>query len=311
MTKATKRYRTQAVSVIGNGFVGGAVAHGFAKHSPLVYDIDPAKSNCSFEEALGAIFIFVCLPTPMVSAEGGQADLSILEAFFERAAKTVGEGFPGIFVLKSTVPVGTTKRLQEKYPHLTLVHNPEFLTAANANKDFLAADRTVLGSSSEEALAAVSRLYAGQFPSIPILTMSSNESELVKYAANCFLATKVAFFNEIKLLADAVGADYEKVAGGVAADKRIGSSHTKVPGPDGDFGFGGTCFPKDINALVSTIESCQEDCSVEDNQKRDPKGALNTPSPSSKIFKAVWERNKEVRKNWDWASSPSAVKGLL
>ncbi len=296
--------------MIGNGFVGGAVAHGFAKHSPLVYDIDPAKSNCSFEEALGAIFIFVCLPTPMVSAEGGQADLSILEAFFERAAKTVGEGFPGIFVLKSTVPVGTTKRLQEKYPHLTLVHNPEFLTAARANLDFINADRTVLGGDDQDALQSLQELYAGEFPSIPILTMSSNESELVKYAANCFLATKTMFFNEIKFLAEKMGATYENVVAGVVSDKRIGPSHTKVPGPDGDFGFGGTCFPKDINALVSTIESCQEDCSVEDNQKRDPKGTHIVPSPSSKIFKAVWERNKEVRKNWDWASSPSAVKGL-
>ena len=310
MKKAAVMNNNQTtISVIGNGFVGGAVANGFSRLNPKVYDIDPKRSTCSLAEALQSKFIFVCLPTPMVSAEGGEANLSIIEAFFQQASQhSVNPS--SVFVIKSTVPVGTTKRLQKQFPGLRLVHNPEFLTAARANLDFINADRTVLGGDDQDALQSLQELYAGEFPHVPTLTMSSTDSELVKYSANCFLATKTMFFNEIKFLAEKMGATYENVVAGVVSDKRIGPSHTKVPGPDGDFGFGGTCFPKDINALVSTIESCQEDCLVEDNQKRDPKGTHIVPSPSSKIFKAVWERNKEVRKDWDWASSPSAVKGL-
>ena len=122
--------------------------------------------------------------------------------------------------------------------------------------------------------------------------MTSDESELVKYTANCFLAVKTMFFNEIKLLSESFDADYSKIVAGVTADRRIGVSHTRVPGPDGDYGFGGTCFPKDINALIHTIDT------IEYNQKK---------LPSSDILKAVWERNKQVRDDWDWAISKSAV----
>lgn len=278
------------ISVIGNGFVGSAVAHGFAQLNPKVYDVDPERTQCSIEQALEQEYIFVCLPTPMISVEGGKANLSILYDFFESVAnKTVH----GIFVIKSTVPVGTTKQLQKLYPQFRFVHNPEFLTAANAKNDFVNADRTVLGGSDTTALQSVLELYQSHFPNIPIHVMSSDESELVKYTANCFLAVKTMFFNEIKLLSETFKTDYSKIVAGVTADKRIGVSHTRVPGPDGDYGFGGTCFPKDINALIHTIDS------VEHNQER---GA------SSDILKTVWERNKQVRNNWDWANNKSAVK---
>lgn len=277
------------ISVIGNGFVGGAVAHGFSHLQPKVYDVDSQRSECSLQEALEQEFIFVCLPTPMISVEGGKANLSILHGFFEGIAKEVVHG---VFIVKSTVPVGTTKQLQKTFPQFKFVHNPEFLTAANAKNDFLNADRTVIGGNDLTALQSVLELYQSQFPNIPIHVMTSDESELVKYTANCFLAVKTMFFNEIKLLSEAFDADYSKVIAGVVSDKRIGASHTRVPGPDGDYGFGGTCFPKDINALIHTIDS------VEHNQEK---------RSSSDILKAVWERNKQVRGNWDWANSKSAV----
>lgn len=277
------------ISVIGNGFVGGAVAYGFSQLQPKVYDVDPQRSQCSLKEALEQQYIFVCLPTPMISVEGGKANLSILQGFFESISNQTVDG---IFIIKSTVPVGTTKKLQKAFPQFKFVHNPEFLTAANAKNDFVNADRTVIGGDSTTALQSVLELYWSHFPNIPIHVMTSDESELVKYTANCFLAVKTMFFNEIKLLSETFEADYSKVIAGVTADKRIGASHTRVPGPDGDYGFGGTCFPKDINALIHTIDS------MEHNQE---KGA------SSAILKAVWERNKQVRSNWDWSTSKSAV----
>lgn len=277
------------ISVIGNGFVGGAVAHGFSQLQPKVYDIDPQRSECSLEQALEQEYIFVCLPTPMVSVEGGKANLSILKSFFKSISRRTVHG---VFILKSTVPVGTTKKLQKDFPQFIFVHNPEFLTAANAKNDFVNADRTVLGGNDPTALRGVLELYQSHFPDIPIHVMTSDESELVKYTANCFLAVKTMFFNEIKLLSETFEADYSKIVAGVTADKRIGVSHTRVPGPDGDYGFGGTCFPKDINALIHTIDS------VEHTQEK---------RVSSDILKAVWERNKQVRSNWDWASSKSAV----
>ena len=129
------------------------------------------------------------------------------------------------------------------------------------------------------------------FSDIPVVTMSSSESECVKYFANCFLATKVMVFNEMKLLADEIeGVNYDNVMRGVISDRRIGKSHYEVPGPDGDYGFGGTCFPKDINALIHIMQD---------------KGLVPL------VLKSVWEQNKNYRNHWDWADNESAVlKGI-
>ena len=116
--------------------------------------------------------------------------------------------------------------------------------------------------------------------------MKSKESEFVKYFANSFFATKVSFFNEMFLLSDKLNLSWDKIVGGVMSDGRIGISHYQVPGHDGDFGFGGTCFPKDINAFIETFE----------NEGIDPV-----------LLKAVWNRNLSIRKNKDWEKSKSAV----
>ena len=116
--------------------------------------------------------------------------------------------------------------------------------------------------------------------------MKSIESESVKYIANCFFATKVSFFNEIHLLIEKIGLDWNSIIEGVMGDRRIGHSHYQVPGHDGDKGFGGTCFPKDINALIATFEK-------------------NGIDP--KVLKSVWSRNLDVRSDLDWARSSSAV----
>jgi len=276
------------VGVVGAGFVGMAVAKGFNLFADVkVYDIDPRRSTHSLEQVLSSEFVFLCLPTPMTSAEGGECNLSIIEGFFSNPLVNLVKYDPEpIFIIKSTVPVGTTRKLQEKYPTLKIVHSPEFLTARAALIDFITPARNIVGGPLEVA-EKVAGLLRQRFPGVTCYTMSSDESEMVKYAANCFFATKVMFFNEMLLLAEKLGLNWEKVIEGVMSDGRIAKSHYQVPGHDGDKGFGGTCFPKDINAMINLMEA----------EGIDPK-----------VLKAVWEQNKAIRKNWDWATSSSAVK---
>ena len=277
------------IGIIGNGFVGGAVAHGFRDQKPLIYDINPEVSTHPFEEVANCKYIFICLPTPMVCETGGEANTDIVENCLEKLQYSREQ----VIMLKSTVPVGTTKKLAKKYRLRNLVHCPEFLTAANAKYDFVNADRTVIGSpylreGIEEKYSEMAReLFLKVFPDIPVYTMTSCESEMVKYTANCFLATKVGFFNMIFALGNKLGLDYNRVLEGVLSDPRIGKSHTAVPGPDGDYGFGGTCFPKDVNAMITTLQNNHI---------------------SSYILESVWRDNMKFRTNWDWANNTSAVR---
>ena len=284
-------FGNERIGVVGNGFVGGAVAHGFVRKGldVFVYDKQPNRSLDSIEDVLSCDFIFVCLPTPMNSAEGGDADLSILIEFFEYINEI--EAFDPIYILKSTVPVGTTEMLSSLNKEIKLVHNPEFLTAANAKEDFLNPERTVIGGPAELA-QIVSNLFMDYFCTErnkvcekPIL-MDSKASEIVKYSANSFLALKVSFFNMVFELSKKTGVNFDDVVNGVCSDSRIGYSHTLVPGPDGQMGYGGTCFPKDINAMIKMLERLNID---------------------NDILKASWYYNKNMRKEWDWSSNPSAV----
>jgi nucleotide sugar dehydrogenase len=287
------------IGIVGRGFVGNAVAEGFKNYAEIkIYDIDKTKRTHSFQEVIFCDFVFVALPTPMVSAEGGECNLSIIENFFNdvrnefiQLAKWPEKNVP-IFIIKSTVPVGTTKALNEKYNDcgIIIVHNPEFLTARNAIHDFCNPERNIVGGCHKEAVEKVANLLRNRFPQIPCHTMLSDESEMVKYMANCCLATKVIFFNEMKLLVDKLKLNWSHVLEGVLSDSRIGRSHTQVPGVDESLGVGGMCFPKDLNAIISVMEK-------------------NNIDPL--VLKAVWEQNKRVRPKeyWDWAKNPSAVKG--
>ena len=274
------------VGVIGNGFVGSSVVKGFNLFCQVKFhDANPIKSMHTMEEVMQCDFVFVCLPTPMEHAEGGKCDLSIMERFFVRLQDiTVPE--TTTIVIKSTVPIGTTKHFTERFPHLRIAHSPEFLTARSAALDFICTNRNVVGSECRCVAETVKQLYEYRFPGIPCHVMSSEESEMVKYMTNCFLMTKVLFFNEMRLLSDELGLTWDNLLAGVLSDGRIAHSHYQVPGADGDFGAGGLCFPKDVNACIRTFE----------DNGLDPK-----------ILKAVWAQNKAVRKNWDWARHPSAV----
>jgi UDPglucose 6-dehydrogenase len=156
-------------------------------------------------------------------------------------------------VIKSTVTPGTTERLAEEH-NMVIGFNPEFLTEANSYNDFRHQPLIILGSDNTGLGTVMAQLYYEFNAKVDnvahVISRSTKEAELFKYLANCFLATKVIFANEFKKLCDKVNVDYGRIAEVAVLDKRLGHTHWRVPGPDGKFGFGGSCFPKDTSALL-------------------------------------------------------------
>jgi UDPglucose 6-dehydrogenase len=200
-----------------------------------------------------AEFVYLCVPTP----EGldGAADLTYLETAAAEIRDVLVEG--AIVVNKSTVPVGSTKVVERvlRRPDVAVVSNPEFLREGTAVHDFLHPDRIVVGSEDQGAAIRVASLYLG-VPA-PLIVTDPATAELIKYAANAFLATKLSFINAIAAVAEHVGADVADVVVGIGSDKRIGQEFLK-PGP----GWGGSCFPKDTKALVRIAEDAGYDFSL-------------------------------------------------
>ena len=280
----------KTIGIIGNGFVGNAIAEGFKHYTTVkIYDRDDKRSSHSFEDTINSDIVFVSVPTPMSNKQEGRCNLSIVEDVFTRASKIKSSA---IFVIKSTVPIGTTSKLQKQYPKLTIIHSPEFLTARSAKLDFITPSRNIVGypkesySNLDQCPNVLVDLYKERFPGVACQLMTSDESETVKYIANCFFSVKISYFNEIKLLCDKLELNWDSVMGGVLSDGRIGISHYQVPGHDGKPGFGGTCFPKDINSLITVMK----------DHDLDPK-----------ILKAAWEVNVDVRPEKDWENFSSAV----
>jgi len=214
-----------------------------AKAGRLKFTTDTAKAV-----AEGAEVVFLAVGTP--PGDDGSAELKYLFA----AAKTVALSLvePTVVVTKSTVPVGTGRKLQAIFKETAkqpffIASNPEFLKEGDAINDFMKPDRIVVGCDSEEAKKALTSMYE---PFVrtdnPILMMDIESAELTKYAANAFLATKISFMNELAALADATGADIETVRKGMGFDRRIGHLFLFS-----GVGYGGSCFPKDVKALAA------------------------------------------------------------
>ena len=276
----------KTIGVVGCGFVGGAIAKGFSLYYDVkAYDTDETKSTHEFKETVESEVVFVCLPTPMKSVKGGDCNLSIMNKFFEEAEEC--DVKETVFAIKSTVPVGTTQRLTKEHPTLKITHSPEFLTARTANIDFITPSRNIVGGYDKKAIKVVQDLFENRFPGVPCLTMTAKESEMVKYMCNCFYATKIMFFNEMLLLSDKMSLNWDNLIEGMLSSGWISHMHTDVPGHDGQRGFGGTCFPKDLNAIMSVMK---------DNDI-DPK-----------VLSAVWEQNLAIREDWDWERFTSAVQ---
>ena len=231
------------MGIVGLGFVGKAVEHYFKSEKKLFLDIyryDIYKKIGSLEEVNRAGIVFVCVPTPYHPVRG--FDLSAVE---EVVAGLTGKK---IIVIKSTVVPGTTETLQKKYPGHKFLFNPEFLRAKSAAEDFASPDRQIIGytRASKSSAGKILRLL----PKAPFSKiMDSREAEVIKYMGNAFLAMKVVFANEFYELCRTLGLSYDQVRLAVGEDIRIGRSHLNVA-QDGYRGYGGGCFPKDVNALL-------------------------------------------------------------
>jgi UDPglucose 6-dehydrogenase len=272
------------ICVIGTGYVGLVAGACFAEYGNTItcVDIDESKINklkkgiipifepglselvvkntnnhrlhftTSLKEAVeNSQFIFIAVGTP--TGSNGEADLSMVY----NVAREIGKYINGykVIVDKSTVPVGTADKVKEIISKETkhkfdVVSNPEFLKEGAAIEDFMRPERVIIGAESQEAADLMKELYS---PFVlngnPILVMSTRSAEVTKYAANSFLATKISFANEIANLCDAVGANYDDVRNGIGTDSRIGKKFLYA-----GIGYGGSCFPKDVRALLITAK---------------------------------------------------------
>ncbi len=272
------------IGIIGQGFVGTAVNEGLKKYYKIeTFDLIEKKSTCkSIQELVNKTdAIFICLPTPMKG--NGECYLGFVEDVLEELNKACmapdSYGYINKNVaIKSTIPPGTTEKYNKKYKALKISFNPEFLTEANSIEDFKNQNRIIIGGPRPSS-TAFKRIYAKAFPKVPIVKTGSTIAEMVKYFTNCFLATKVSFANEMYEICSELKIDYDKVTEYAIYDERLGNSHLNVPGPDGDFGYGGHCFPKDVKALINVAQ----DLLIEPH-----------------MLIATNEKNNEVRTNRDW-----------
>ncbi|QIS03366.1 nucleotide sugar dehydrogenase [Nocardia brasiliensis] len=267
------------IAVIGAGYVGLTTAVCLASlgHRVVCADVDPAKietlsggastiaepgmcelvvdglaaGRLSFvlgasAAVTGAEFVILCVPTPM--GADGAADLSTLESVIAEVRHQLAPGC--VVVNKSTVPVGSTVRINGLIDRddVSVVSNPEFLREGSAVSDFLNPDRIVVGSSDPEAAHKVAALYDRL--AAPVLVTGAASAELIKYAANCYLATRLSYVNAIAELCESFGADIGDVTAGMGYDQRIGNQFLR-PGP----GWGGSCLPKDTHALLRSAEA--------------------------------------------------------
>ena len=274
------------IAVIGTGYVGLVTGTCFAEtgNNVICVDIDKSKVDklnsgqiTIYEPGLEKIFlrnqkenrlhfttslsegikdaqiIFLALPTP--PGEDGSADLKYILGVAKDLGALIKEGDYKIIIDKSTVPVGTADKVTKALlgnggieGTFDIVSNPEFLREGVAVDDFMKPDRVVIGTSSEKAKKVLSDLYA---PFVrqgnPVIFMDEKSAELTKYAANSFLATKITFMNEIAQLCELLGADVDMVRKGMGSDERIGRRFL-FPG----IGYGGSCFPKDVQALAKS-----------------------------------------------------------
>ena len=263
------------IGIIGQGFVGNAVAQKFQQYYELLtYDLDETKANATEEEVLNCNIVFLCLPTPM--RETGECDISIVAGVLE---KIVNLKQPKVVVIKSTVPPLTVESFNKITPkNIQIVFNPEFLTERNAVEDYNNQKRIILGGP-RPATTTLKRIFSKVFPKADIIKTDSTHAEMVKYLTNTFLSTKVSFANEIYQLCEKVGIDYDKVVEYATYDERLGKSHWMVPGHDGDFGYGGHCFPKDLAALIHLAQRF---------------------GTTTNVLEATQLTNDKVRNNRDW-----------
>ena len=248
------------VLIVGHGFVGTAVEYGFINNDIDI--IDPKYSKGLDWEHINPTdykIVFICVPTPM--SQDGSCDSSILDKVMKRFQYANKDSLTDqCIVIKSTV---TPKTIQKYINWSGVIYNPEFLTEKSANEQFVDPQFHIFGGREQDCklLQYYYETYSLCNP-CPVHIMSLEEASFTKYAINSFLATKVTFFNQLYEAVELQGCNFQKIIKAVGSDKRIGHSHTKVPGFDNKKGYGGACFPKDTSAitkefnLLTLIDEC-------------------------------------------------------
>ena len=262
------------VSIIGHGFVGKALENGLNENVETLI-VDPIYQNkISDISSFNSEVVFICVPTPM--KDDGDQDLNILNSVIEDINKLK---INAEIILKSTVLPSNIENIEKLIPRI--IYNPEFLTERSANEDFINAEFIVLGGNNKN-VSKISSFYKNHTKCLSnnIIHTDLISASLIKYTINSFLASKVMFFNELNSLFKKSGTDesWENFIQAVSLDSRIGKSHMQVPGPDGRYGFGGSCFPKDSQAIY--------------------KYSLSLNSPLN-ILKKVIDLNNSIRSSYD------------
>jgi len=249
------------IGIIGNGTVGSAmlVAYQHLGHDVLAHDIVPERSQCSLSEVVKRELVFVCLPTPKrddsLRCNTRSLDTLLWEIIHLQPEANV--------VIRSTVPIGYTKLFHD-HGLSNIVHSPEFLTMRTAVEDARnprqliigCPDRMKLTDGSSKLFHFYAETHEGN--GVKVLICHSDASEAIKLMQNSFSAAKVSLFNEFYQLCKSTKIDWDTVVMGLLNNGWINPMHTEVPGPDGQFGYGGACFPKDIANLVT----CMRDAGV-------------------------------------------------
>lgn len=280
-----------SIGVIGGGFVGTAIADGFKHYTSVkLYDISPLKTVHDYFDVIGQDILFVCLPTPMLP-DGG-VDLRIVRNALHTLESALQVQHKPV-IIKSTIPPLDLEDLARDFrPGIHLIYSPEFLTERTAMLDFQQQNRLIFGdyisedSATTELVEAydtnitqINTLFSNRFPLVPTIWTTMRQASLVKYFTNIFFATKISLFNEFAQISEALGEDANTTTELVLLDQRIGRSHWQVPGHDGRRGFGGSCFPKDVNGYISIAREL---------------------GVAPFLARAAWEKNLEVRPEKDW-----------
>lgn len=275
------------IGVIGAGVVGTATGKCLeSRHEVHYYDkFKPRFQDISYI-AEDSEIAFICVPTPMKLS--GEIDNSVINNSLEYLLENVQivERNPRdlIVTIRSTVVPGTTDYFAQKFPFEFAV-NPEFLREKYAEEDMRNTKRIVIGTNSLDVQEKLVEMYKKVFPNAEYTLEDTKTAEMIKYSKNAFLASQIAIANEIWRICDVIGVNYDAVKEALLADERIGRNIT-VPGHDGDYGFGGKCLPKDLNALIYYAR---------EHQYR------------AYLLEEVWRSNMAVRKNQDWLSIPGAT----
>ena len=259
------------VGIVGDGTVGRATALLF-EHVAIY---DPPKGHTDLTELARCPVSFVCVPTPTLTS--GRCDLSAIYGAVSRVAPILSD--KQVLVIRSTVPPGTVRRLQEEYPNTHLASNPEFLRAHRLEEDSRNPSRVVIGADTVYSRQLLLKLYRSRLEGRESYVVTDSvTAELIKYVANCFLATKITYALEIREAARRIGANYDDIARGVGLDPRIGSGEEWFLG-----GLNDECLPKDLDAFISILRSWHADSrlleavrQLKDESPASPRGQVAT-----------------------------------